>query len=181
MRNNPPSLFDEESKLIRKLKGILPNSKTIKDMTKVWLVKARLSPLSRENTLVMVIEKRSTEKTLSAPTEKCPTEGGSESSTKRKKRMAKKAEKGTSSRGDGRGSTPERDRAKAKEPTKVAKPAKNPEVRVATMKELCKMGGRAGDDKQVLRHSGIRPPRAPGWVLDEGALDRSPSPNLFLG
>ncbi|RWW20470.1 hypothetical protein GW17_00015421 [Ensete ventricosum] len=83
--------------------------------------------LSRENTLVMAIEKRSAEKTLSAPTEKCPTEGGIESSTKRKKRMAKKAEKGTSSRGDGRGSTPERDRAKAKEPTKVAKPAKNPE------------------------------------------------------
>ncbi|RRT76039.1 hypothetical protein B296_00030627 [Ensete ventricosum] len=124
MSNNPPSLSDEESKLVRKLKGILPNSKTIKDMTKVWL-------LSRENTLVMAVEKRSAKKTLSALAEKCPTEGCSESSTKRKKWMTKKAEKGTSSRGDGRGSTPERDRAKAKESTKeVAKPAKMPEVDV---------------------------------------------------
>ncbi|RZR82070.1 hypothetical protein BHM03_00008413 [Ensete ventricosum] len=69
--------------------------------------------------MVAVVERRPIKKAPFAPTEKHPIEGGGEPSTKRKKRMAKKARKGTSSRGEGRGSIPEKkSKIKGKEPTK---------------------------------------------------------------
>ncbi|RWW44028.1 hypothetical protein BHE74_00050253 [Ensete ventricosum] len=44
---HPPYLSDEEFKLVRKLRGILPNSRAIKDMIEVWLIEVGLSPTPR--------------------------------------------------------------------------------------------------------------------------------------
>ncbi|RWW37052.1 hypothetical protein BHE74_00057882 [Ensete ventricosum] len=59
------------------------------------------------------------------------------------KRMAKKVEKGTSSRGKGRGSTPEKVKTKGKESAEEAtKPTKKPEGPrlLPSMKEICAIG-----------------------------------------
>ncbi|RRT45236.1 hypothetical protein B296_00023454 [Ensete ventricosum] len=45
--NVPPYLSKEEFILVGRLKGILPSSCAIKEMTEFWLVKAGLSPASR--------------------------------------------------------------------------------------------------------------------------------------
>ncbi|RWV89436.1 hypothetical protein GW17_00048415 [Ensete ventricosum] len=58
--------------------------------------------------------------------------------------MANKAEKGTSSQGEGRGSSLEKDKAKGKEPTKES--TEGPR-HFLTMKELYEMGGRTGNVK----------------------------------
>ncbi|RWV78643.1 hypothetical protein GW17_00060354 [Ensete ventricosum] len=164
-----------ESELVEKLKGILPDSRAIKDMTNAWLVEAGFSltprdmvdllgmkdgsasyptsqpvQTSRERTPTMVTEKHPAEKALSDPTEKCPTEGGGEPSAKRKKQMAKKTEKCHSSQGEGWGSAPKKIKMKGKGLTKKAvEPAKKLEgpCRLPTMKEIYVMGGRVGNDK----------------------------------
>ncbi|RRT57941.1 hypothetical protein B296_00041316 [Ensete ventricosum] len=51
-RNNalnpaPPNLSDEESILVRRLKGILSTSRAIRNLIEEWLVEANLSPASR--------------------------------------------------------------------------------------------------------------------------------------
>ncbi|RRT55040.1 hypothetical protein B296_00032812, partial [Ensete ventricosum] len=45
--NIPPLLSKEESIMVNRLKGLLPLSRAIRDMTELWLVEARLSPTSR--------------------------------------------------------------------------------------------------------------------------------------
>ncbi|RRT79594.1 hypothetical protein B296_00005179 [Ensete ventricosum] len=44
--NVPPNLSDEETNLIRRLKGILSTSRAIRSLTEEWLVEASLSPAS---------------------------------------------------------------------------------------------------------------------------------------
>ncbi|RWV84967.1 hypothetical protein GW17_00053281 [Ensete ventricosum] len=46
--NAPPYLSEEETVLVDRLKGILSSSRAIKEMTKLWLVEAGLSPTSRD-------------------------------------------------------------------------------------------------------------------------------------
>ncbi|RRT35672.1 hypothetical protein B296_00046173, partial [Ensete ventricosum] len=46
--NAPPYLSEEEFVLVDRLKGILSSSRAIKEMTELWLVKAGLSPASRD-------------------------------------------------------------------------------------------------------------------------------------
>ncbi|RZR86981.1 hypothetical protein BHM03_00014306 [Ensete ventricosum] len=46
--NAPPFLSEEEFVLVDRLKGILSSSCAIKEMTELWLVKAGLSPTSRD-------------------------------------------------------------------------------------------------------------------------------------
>ncbi|RRT57324.1 hypothetical protein B296_00047332 [Ensete ventricosum] len=45
--NVPPNLTDEESIMVRQLKGILPASQAIRNLIEEWLVEAGLSPASR--------------------------------------------------------------------------------------------------------------------------------------
>ncbi|RWW85524.1 hypothetical protein BHE74_00005779, partial [Ensete ventricosum] len=45
--NVPPNLSDEESNLVKRLKGILFPSRAIRSLTEEWLVEASLSPASR--------------------------------------------------------------------------------------------------------------------------------------
>ncbi|RRT64571.1 hypothetical protein B296_00027873 [Ensete ventricosum] len=54
-----PHLSDEESELVEKLKGILPDSRAIKDMTNAWLVEAGLSLTPRGMACNEVLEMKS--------------------------------------------------------------------------------------------------------------------------
>ncbi|RRT32798.1 hypothetical protein B296_00037054 [Ensete ventricosum] len=46
--NASPYLFEEETVLVDRLKGILSSSRAIKEMTELWLVETGLSPASRD-------------------------------------------------------------------------------------------------------------------------------------
>ncbi|RWW12957.1 hypothetical protein GW17_00023353 [Ensete ventricosum] len=88
-----------------------------------------------EKTTIAPTEKRPIEKTTTVPIEKRPTEGGSEPSSKRKKHIAHKAEKGTPSQDVGREFAFEkRSKSKGKE---LAKEAVEGQCRPLVMKDLC--------------------------------------------
>ncbi|RWW59399.1 hypothetical protein BHE74_00033654 [Ensete ventricosum] len=81
--------------------------------------------------------------------------------------MANKAEKDTSSQGEGRGSNLEKDKAKGKEPTKES--TEGPR-HFLTMKELYEMGGRTGNVKYFA-----------AWVTDlPGLKTGAPMKNEVL-
>ncbi|RRT32159.1 hypothetical protein B296_00053785 [Ensete ventricosum] len=51
--NASPYLSEEETVLVDKLKGILSSSRTIKEMTELWLVEVGLSPASRGTIILL--------------------------------------------------------------------------------------------------------------------------------
>ncbi|RRT63848.1 hypothetical protein B296_00022615 [Ensete ventricosum] len=54
MSNVPPSLSDEESELVRRLRHILSFYRAIRDMSEVWLAEVEISSAPRGTNKVMV-------------------------------------------------------------------------------------------------------------------------------
>ncbi|RZR81375.1 hypothetical protein BHM03_00007594 [Ensete ventricosum] len=82
--------------------------------------------------------------------------------------LGEKVEKDASSRGKDRGSAPEKDKAKGKEPTKEAVEGLHHRP---TMKELCEMGDRAGDVKYFIARVSNLPGLKVGALVKNEVLD----------
>ncbi|RZR76740.1 hypothetical protein BHM03_00001620 [Ensete ventricosum] len=149
--NVPPYLSEEESILVGRLKGIVCSSRAIKEVTKLWLVEAGLSPAFRDRmdlgdlrgmpkvsggkTLVTQVASPAREvrgtpsnealRSSSAPTPKRPFDSStpqSNDSTRGHKRVKTSSGKHKSRRGEG-GS---RSHSRGKEPAKSAEELKAP-------------------------------------------------------
>ncbi|RWW13004.1 hypothetical protein GW17_00023307 [Ensete ventricosum] len=136
----------------------------------------RAEKWSIEHIVAAPVEKCSVERIAVAPTERRPAKGGKELSSKKRKHIVQKRGKGAPSHDMGREYIPKkRSKSKGNKPTREAA---GDQCRPIVIKDLCKMGGRASEDKYFAsRMLDLLVPKA--WTLMEARWANLPTPTHF--